>query len=118
LSAGSGYFSLGTMTTQLARTTAGASSDTNERSGYSSGHTIPITPTGSWILMVAPYSVVSYRRQHNCCLIQIKLHYKQVAQLQQRDSASSAILRQWVILRLNFRLKGIWRIRDNNRYPH
>jgi len=47
------------MTTQLARTTAGASSDMKERSGYSSGHMIAITPTGSWIFIVAPYSVVS-----------------------------------------------------------
>jgi len=31
---------------------------------------------------------------------------KQVAQLWQRDSASLVILRGWVTLRLNYRLKG------------
>ena len=39
--------------------TAGANNDTKPSSGYSSGHAIPITPTGSWILAVAPYRVVS-----------------------------------------------------------
>ena len=60
LSAGSGYFSLGIMTTQLARTTAGASRDTNDRSGQSTGQIIAITPSGSCIFIVAPYNVVSY----------------------------------------------------------
>ena len=43
------------------------------------------------------------------------IRLKQVAQLWQRDRASSAILRGWVTLRLNIKLKGyvshqyIWR---------
>lgn len=56
----SGYFSLGTIIIVFPRTTAGANNDTNPSSGYSSGHAIPITPTGSWIFTVAPYNVVSY----------------------------------------------------------
>ena len=58
-SADTGCFSLGTMITQLDLTTAGARRETNPNSGYSSGHRIPITPTGSCILTVAPYRVVS-----------------------------------------------------------
>ena len=36
----------------------------------------------------------------------IQLNPKQVAQLWQRDRVSSATLRGWITLRLNFRLKG------------
>ena len=57
----SGCFSLGMMTMVLPRTTAGANRDTKPSRGYSSGQAMPITPTGSWILTVAPYRVVSWR---------------------------------------------------------
>ena len=40
--------------------TAGDNNDTNDSRGYSSGQPIPITPAGSFILTVQPYSVVSY----------------------------------------------------------
>lgn len=47
----------------LPLTTAGANRETNPRRGYESGQAIPITPTGSWIFTVAPYSVVSCQRK-------------------------------------------------------
>jgi len=54
-----GYFSLGIITIVFPLMTAGANRDTKPSRGYSSGQEIPITPTGSWILTVAPYNVVS-----------------------------------------------------------
>lgn len=47
----------------LPLTTAGANRETNPRRGYESGQAIPITPTGSWIFTVAPYSVVSCQKK-------------------------------------------------------
>ena len=55
-----GAVSLGTMTTVLPLTTAGAQSEMKARRGYSSGQAIPITPTGSLIRTVQPYRVVSW----------------------------------------------------------
>ena len=49
-----GCFWLGAITTVLPRMTAGASSDTKASKGHVSGQAMPITPTGSWILTVAP----------------------------------------------------------------
>ena len=43
----------------LPLTTAGAKRDTKPSRGYSSGQAMPITPTGSWMRTVQPYSVVS-----------------------------------------------------------
>lgn len=43
----------------LPRITAGANNETNPSKGQSSGHAIPITPTGSCTLTVAPYNTVS-----------------------------------------------------------
>lgn len=53
------------MTIVLPLTTAGANRETNPRRGYESGQAIPITPTGSWIFTVAPYSVVSCQIKSN-----------------------------------------------------
>lgn len=53
------------MTIVLPLTTAGANRETNPRRGYESGQAIPITPTGSWIFTVAPYSVVSCQMKSN-----------------------------------------------------
>ena len=52
--ASSGYFSLGTTTTELERAMAAPNSETKLSSGAESGHAMPITPTGSWILMTVP----------------------------------------------------------------
>ena len=52
--ASSGYFSLGTTTTELERAMAAPNSETKLSSGAESGQAIPITPTGSWILMTVP----------------------------------------------------------------
>ena len=49
-----GYFSLGTMTTELDLAMAAPNKDTKLRSGEASGQAIPITPTGSWILITVP----------------------------------------------------------------
>ena len=43
----------------LPLTTAGAKRETNASRGLSSGHAIPITPTGSLMQTVQPYSIVS-----------------------------------------------------------
>lgn len=53
------------MTIVLPLTTAGANREMNPRRGYESGQAIPITPTGSWIFTVAPYSVVSCQIKSN-----------------------------------------------------
>ena len=49
-----GYFSLGTMTTEFDLAIAAPKSDTKLNSGEVSGQAIPITPTGSWILITVP----------------------------------------------------------------
>ena len=54
-----GAVSLGTMTIVLPLTTAGAQSEMKASRGYWSGQAIPMTPTGSLIRTVHPYSVVS-----------------------------------------------------------
>ena len=53
-SARSGYFSLGTMTTEFDLAMAAPNRDTKLRRGLESGHEIPMTPTGSWILITVP----------------------------------------------------------------
>ena len=45
--ASSGYFWLGTTTTELDRAIAGAKRETKPRRGNSSGQAMPMTPTGS-----------------------------------------------------------------------
>ena len=49
-----GWLWLGIITTVLPLMTAGANRDINATNGHPSGQAMPITPTGSWILTVAP----------------------------------------------------------------
>ena len=85
-----------------------------------------------WIVNLQPHSLhgANMNSKQNCSILQnqlrkkqhlpcnqIALHYIQVAQLWHRARASMAILSGWVILRLNFSLKGyvshqyLWTVR-------
>jgi len=69
--------------------------------------------------------ITTYIQRCHCDLLDPyhhSLYIKQLAQLRQRDHASSPILRGWVTSRLNLRLKGhvlrqhLWIIRWKNGY--
>ena len=51
---GIGFFSDGITITAFERTIAGAINETNDKSGFSSGHAMATTPTGSRMHTVAP----------------------------------------------------------------
>ena len=61
--------------TVFPRITAGEKREMKPSRGKSSGQAIPITPTGSWILIVAPYKVVSCNNR--CLSFHQPFQYKQ-----------------------------------------
>ena len=58
-----GCFSLGTTTTVFPREMAGNIKETKAKSGNSSGHAMPTTPTASLTLIVVPYQLVSCKEE-------------------------------------------------------